>query len=122
MGTIMNLVTGPATATTVWQVFIPWKQMNQESVFTFEGIRINLIPFPEKVERISIHVGDGPIGSVDVLANTNLTGFTVVFYFSTLIRDEPFFCLLFNASAANHARILRGTKLKPCPGGFCPEN
>ena len=85
----MNLVTGPATATTVWQVFIPWKQMNQESVFTFEGIRINLIPFPEKVERISIHVGDGPIGSVDVLANTNLTGFTVVFYFSTLIRDEP---------------------------------
>ena len=86
----MNLVTGPATATTVWQVFIPWKQMNQESVFTFEGIRINLIPFPEKVERISIHVGDGPIGSVDVLANTNLTGFTVVFYFSTLIRDEPF--------------------------------
>ena len=104
MGTIMNLVTGPATATTVWQVFIPWKQMNQESVFTFEGIRINLIPFPEKVERISIHVGDGPIGSVDVLANTNLTGFTVVFYFSTLIRDEPFFmpgvCVLRTAIAA----------------------
>jgi len=100
----MNLVTGPATATTVWQVFIPWKQMNQESVFTFEGIRINLIPFPEKVERISIHVGDGPIGSVDVLANTNLTGFTVVFYFSTLIRDEPFFmpgvCVLRTAIAA----------------------
>ena len=47
--------------------------------------------FPEQVKKISIH-GDGG-GSVDflVLANSKLTGFTVVSYFFTLIRDEPFF-------------------------------
>ncbi len=49
--------------------------------------------FPEQGAKVSIH-SDGSFESLGcVLANTNLNVLTAVFYWFTLRRDEPFFCL-----------------------------
>ena len=50
--------------------------------------------FPEQGAKVSIHSDGSFEGLGCVLANTNLNVLTAVFYWFTLKRDEPNFCLL----------------------------